>query len=55
MRWIDFQTCHVIYRQDKSPTAEQEAVGEVVRFTCFTLSWTVWHFPFKSQVQKDAE
>lgn len=55
MCWIYFQTWHVIYRQDKSPTTEQEAVGEVVLFTYFMLSWTLWHFPFKIQVQKVAE
>lgn len=52
---IDFQTCHLIYGPDKSPTMEHEATDEVVLFTCFMLFWTLWPFRFKIQMQKDAE
>lgn len=51
---IDFQTCHLIYRPEKS-TTEHEATDKVMLFTCFTLSWILWYFPFRIQVQKDAE
>lgn len=46
-RQIDFQTCHLIYGPDKSPTKGHEAADNVVLFTCFMLSWTLWHFPFQ--------
>lgn len=54
-RQVDLQTCHLIFRPDKSLTAEHRAADRKVHFTRFTLSCALRLFPFKIQMRVDAE